>query len=222
MNRRSFLIAVSGFLTACTPHARTTQGIISSKVYPGYQVYPGYRKLYGTITTEPFPIAAVDLRRINPVYLRRKVSYSTSYPPGTIIIDPEKFFCYFILPGGQAMRYGVGVAYNQSANFRGQAIIGRKAAWPHWTPTKNMMHRQPERYGHLGGGLPPGPTNPLGARAFYLYRNGKDTMFRLHGTTEPWSIGTNVSSGCIRFFNHDIIDLYNRVPAGSQTVVLNS
>jgi len=84
-----------------------------------------------------------------------------------------------------------------------------------------MMRHQPQRYGHLGGGLPPGSVNPLGARALYLYRNGKDTMFRRHGTTEPWSIGTNVSSGYIRFLNHDIIDLYNRVPVGSRAVVLS-
>lgn len=213
MNRRLFLLAIPGLLTACTPYSR-------SLISPAIDPY--YRKLYGAITREPFPVAAIDLRRIDPVYLRREVFYPTNNAPGTIVIDPAHYFCYFVLPGGRAIRYGVGVAHNKSVNFRGQAVIGRKAVWPHWSPTKNMMRHQPQRYGHLGGGLRPGPANPLGARALYLYRNGRDTLFRLHGTTEPWSIGTNVSSGCIRFLNHDIIDLYNRVPVGSRAVVLGN
>lgn len=215
MNRRLFLMSIPGLLAACAPHTGTGTQTLS-------RFDPYYRKIYGAIRTEPFPVAAIDLSRINPIYLRREVAYSTSYAPGTLVIEPSKFFCYFILPEGRAIRYGVGVAHNKSANFRGQAVIGRKAVWPHWTPTRNMMRNQPKRYGHLGGGLPPGPSNPLGARALYLYRNGRDTMFRLHGTTEPWSIGTNVSSGCIRFLNHDIIDLYNRIPANSRAVVLNT
>jgi lipoprotein-anchoring transpeptidase ErfK/SrfK len=118
-----------------------------------------------------------------------------------------------------AMRYGVGVGREEGLNFRGTATIARKAAWPGWTPTANMIRKQPERYADLAGGLPGGLNNPLGARALYLYRNGRDTHFRLHGTVEPYTIGQSVSSGCIRLINQDIIDLYNRVPTGTKVVV---
>ncbi|MGB3582360.1 MAG: L,D-transpeptidase, partial [Roseiarcus sp.] len=103
--------------------------------------------------------------------------------------------------------------------FRGSAVIGRKAEWPHWTPTADMIRRMPI-YAHYANGLPGGIDNPLGARALYLYRGNQDTDFRLHGTIEPETIGTKVSSGCIRLFNHDIIDLYNRVPVGTPVIVL--
>ena len=105
-------------------------------------------------------------------------------------------------------------------NFRGEAVIGRKEKWPHWTPTENMMEAIP-MYRKFAGGMDGGPGNPLGPRALYLYRNGHDTNFRLHGTTEPETIGQPVSSGCIRLFNQDIIDLYNRVPVGAHVVVIS-
>ena len=117
------------------------------------------------------------------------------------------------------MRYAVGVGREEALNFRGSAMIGRKAEWPHWTPTSDMIYRMPI-YAHYASGLPGGIGNPLGARALYLYRGHQDTDFRLHGTIEPETIGTKVSSGCIRLFNHDIIDLYNRVPVGTPVVVL--
>jgi lipoprotein-anchoring transpeptidase ErfK/SrfK len=117
------------------------------------------------------------------------------------------------------MRYAVGVGREEALNFRGSAVIGRKAEWPHWTPTADMIRRMPI-YAHYAAGLPGGIDNPLGARALYLYRGNQDTDFRLHGTIEPETIGTKVSSGCIRLFNHDIIDLYNRVPVGTPVIVL--
>lgn len=215
MNRRFFLLAIPGFLAACTGNYQSG-GMLS-----GAQgsADPYYRKIYGAVTTEPYPIAAVDLRQIKPQFLRREVSFDKHYAPGTILIKTSEHYAYYVLPGGKAIRYGIGVAHSKNANFRGQAVIGRKASWPHWTPTVNMMRTQPARYGHMGRGLPPGPTSPLGARALYLYRNGKDTYFRLHGTIEPYSIGTDVSSGCIRFLNQDIIDLYNRVSVGARVIV---
>jgi lipoprotein-anchoring transpeptidase ErfK/SrfK len=117
------------------------------------------------------------------------------------------------------MRYSVGVGREEALNFRGNAVIGRKAEWPHWTPTGDMIRRMPI-YAHYTAGLPGGIDNPLGARALYLYRGHQDTYFRLHGTIEPETIGEKVSSGCIRLFNQDIIDLYNRAPVGTQVVVL--
>ena len=99
------------------------------------------------------------------------------------------------------------------------ATIGRKAVWPSWTPTANMMRRKPHLV-QCAGGVPSGPQNPLGARALYLYRGGQDTMFRLHGTNEPWTIGTAVSSGCVRLTNEDIVDLYERVPSGASVLIV--
>ena len=112
-----------------------------------------------------------------------------------------------------------GVARTAATNFRGTAVIGRKEKWPHWTPTANMMQAIP-MYRHYAGGIDGGPENPLGPRALYLYKDGHDTFFRLHGTTEPETIGSAVSSGCIRLFNQDIIDLFNRVPVGTKVVVV--
>ena len=126
---------------------------------------------------------------------------------------------YLVQSGGMAIRYTVGVGREEALNFRGSAVIGRKAEWPHWTPTGDMIRRMPI-YAHYVNGLPGGIGNPLGARALYLYRGNQDTYFRLHGTNEPDTIGTKVSSGCIRLFNHDIIDLYNRVPVGAPVIVL--
>jgi lipoprotein-anchoring transpeptidase ErfK/SrfK len=118
------------------------------------------------------------------------------------------------------MRYGVGVGREEGFNFEGQATIARKAEWPDWRPTPDMIAREPERYGPYRDGMPGGPDNPLGPRALYLYRNNKDTLYRLHGTIEPWTIGTMVSSGCVRLINQDVIDLYRRVPVGTKVVVL--
>jgi len=163
----------------------------------------------------------MDLRRVDPRWWRQEVPYSTTERPGTIVIDTPQHFLYLVLEGGRALRYGIGVGKDESLVFRGTATIGRKAEWPRWTPTKSMIAREPERYGPYAGGMPGGPENPLGPRALYLYKDGRDTLFRLHGTTEPYTIGTNVSSGCIRLMNQDIIDLYARVPAGARVVVIN-
>ena len=126
--------------------------------------------------------------------------------------------------GGRAIRYGVGVG-REGFGWSGMAEIKDKQAWPDWYPPEEMIQRQPEikkQVEQLEGGLgvPGGPRNPLGARAMYLWQNGKDTLYRIHGTLEPWTIGTNVSSGCIRMINQDAIDLYERVPLGTKVVVL--
>ncbi|MEW6258053.1 MAG: L,D-transpeptidase [Pseudomonadota bacterium] len=174
--------------------------------------------MYGPIPGEPFPVDAVDLSEIDPKYLRQEVSFSGNYPPGTIVVDVDQKFLYLVQPGGRAIRYGVGVG-KQGYSFQGWATIKRKEKWPSWTPTANMIRLQPQRYGPYAGGLPGGETNPLGPRALYLYDGDRDTMFRLHGTIEPWSIGEQVSSGCIRLLNQDIIDLYERVPLGTRVYV---
>jgi len=181
---------------------------------------PYYALMYGPIDTEPFPVPAVDLTEVDPRFWRREVRYETPAQPGTIVVDPARRYAYLVKEGGRAIRYGVGVGRTEAFNFQGEAIIARKAEWPRWTPTAAMIRREPERYGPYADGLEGGPHNPLGARALYLHRNGRDTLYRLHGTNEPWSIGQMVSSGCVRFLNQDIIDLYRRVPVNTKAIVL--
>ncbi len=143
----------------------------------------------------------------------------TGYTPGTIVVDPRNHFLYLVESRVHARRYGVGVG-RAGLSFKGSAKIKRKAKWPSWTPTKNMIRRQPKKYARYAGGVPGGPNNPLGARALYLYKGNRDTYFRIHGTTEPASIGRSVSNGCIRMINDHVKDLYERVPLGTRVVVL--
>ena len=159
-----------------------------------------------------------------PSYRREEVRYLTQEPPGTIIIDPTKHYLYLVEPGERAWRYGIGVG-GEGYGWSGVAKVETKQEWPDWYPTKDILARQPQLSARLtklrgGEGVPGGPENPLGARALYLWQNNKDTLYRIHGTNEPWSIGQNVSSGCIRMNNDDVIDLYSRTPVGTKVVVL--
>ena len=156
--------------------------------------------------------------RLKSKYKPQIVTFS-GYRPGTIVVDPRNHFLYLQLHGGKARRYGVGVGRAGLA-FRGSAKIGRKAKWPTWTPTKNMIRREPKKYARYANGVPGGPGNPLGSRALYLYRGNRDTLYRIHGTTQPSSIGRSVSNGCIRMLNAHVQDLYDRVPKGASVVVL--
>jgi lipoprotein-anchoring transpeptidase ErfK/SrfK len=156
--------------------------------------------------------------KLDAKYEPQRVSFS-GYPTGTIVVDPANRFLYFMEDSITATRYGVGVGRAGLA-FKGRAVVGRKAEWPWWRPTDNMIRRSPKKYARYAKGMPGGPRNPLGARALYLYRDGSDTMFRIHGTTEPWSIGQAVSNGCIRMINDHVITLYERVPIGTPVVVI--
>jgi lipoprotein-anchoring transpeptidase ErfK/SrfK len=173
---------------------------------------------YGHMSDGGFGIAPVDITTVDQGLLRQEVAWKGKEKPGTIVVNVSERRLYLVEADGRAVRYGIGVGRSQGANFRGQAVVGRKEKWPHWTPTENMKEAIP-LYRHFASGMDGGPDNPLGPRALYLYRDGKDTFFRLHGTTEPDTIGQAVSSGCIRLFNQDIIDLYNRVPVGAHVVV---
>jgi lipoprotein-anchoring transpeptidase ErfK/SrfK len=136
-----------------------------------------------------------------------------------VVVDPIGRFLYLVQKGGKAIRYGVGVG-REGLAFAGTGTVQEKKEWPHWTPTSAMIARDPKRYAKLSAGMEGGAANPLGARALYLFKNGQDTRYRIHGTTEPDSIGKAVSSGCIRMMNQDVIDLYGRVPLGAKVVVL--
>lgn len=167
---------------------------------------------------EPFLISEAEISQVPKKFRRRKVSVSLDYPPGAIVIDTASKYLYLVLEGGRAVRYGIGVG-RQGFAWAGTAVIRRKAKWPTWTPPAAMVARD-EFAAKWAGGMPGGPTNPLGARALYLYKGNRDTLYRIHGTTVPSSIGRAVSSGCIRMLNADVADLYERVPVGTEVVVL--
>ncbi len=157
--------------------------------------------------------------RLDPKFVPQTVKYRTSERRGTIIVDPRNHFLYLVEGRNRARRYGIGVG-KAGRGFSGTTRIGRKAKWPRWTPTKNMIRREPHKYARYARGVKGGPGNPLGARALYLYRGNRDTMYRIHGTTQPSSIGRSVSNGCVRMINAHVSDLYQRVPVGAKVIVL--
>lgn len=177
-------------------------------------VVPGYEGVQdGEFFVEPVPAQYLyDGNR------REDVAYTGPEAPGTVVVDTFARKLYLVGEGGTATRYSIAVG-REGLSFRGEGVVGRKAEWPSWTPTANMVRTRPDLYAAYAGGLPGGLTNPLGARALYLYRGGRDTMFRIHGTADAASIGHATSAGCIRLFNQDAIDLYNRVPNGTRVKV---
>jgi lipoprotein-anchoring transpeptidase ErfK/SrfK len=144
-------------------------------------------------------------------FARQEVAYDGKERPGTILIDTPEKFLFLVLPNKRAIRYGIGVG-RPGFEWSGVKTVTRKAEWPGWTPPPEMLMRRPDLPDHMDGGI----GNPLGARALYL----GSSLYRIHGTNEPSTIGTNVSSGCIRMMNKDVIDLYNRVPVGARVIVI--
>ena len=216
--RRAVLIGGGASLLAgCA--GTTDVGLVAEPVSPPPPA-PHIVAMYRAMPEERFPIPAVDVAAIDPRYLRQEVAFTTAEPVGTIIVDPNAKFLYLVQEGRQALRYGVGVG-RVGFGWSGRALINMKREWPTWTPPASMIEREP-RYAQYADGMEPGLDNPLGARALYLFEDGRDTLYRLHGTSEQWSIGRAVSSGCIRLFNQDIIDLYERTPLGTTVVVLPS
>jgi lipoprotein-anchoring transpeptidase ErfK/SrfK len=173
----------------------------------------------GAVLAAPLPLrAAVE---IDPRFLPQAVAVRPEILPGNLLVVPQQHFLYFVTEPGVAMRYGVGVG-RAGLEFRGVARIGAKKEWPTWRPTNDMIEREPNTYAKFVDNdyvQPGGPGNPLGARALYLFKDGRDTFFRIHGTTEPQSIGRSVSNGCIRMVNEHVMDLYERVPVGTQVTV---
>lgn len=187
-----------------------------------HPVDPAVVAMYASVEDSGIKVPAVPVSRIDPQLYRQQVptpEYITA-KPGTIVVDPQRRFLYLVEAGGTSMRYGIGVG-RQGFAWTGTATIKSKQEWPKWFPPVEMQQRD-SYAAQFADGMEGGLKNPLGARALYLYQGDKDTLFRLHGTNEPRSIGSAVSSGCIRLFNQDIMDLYNRVPEGTQVVVLGS
>ncbi len=166
------------------------------------------------------PVAAARAQKpvktkFDPQFLPQMVAYETGEKPGTIVIDTNNRFLYFVTGNGEARRYGVGVG-KPGFEWAGEHKITRKAEWPNWTPPKEMIAREAAKGHYLPARMDGGPQNPLGARAVYL----GSTLYRIHGTNAPWTIGYAVSSGCIRMRNEDVVDLYERVNVGTKVVVL--
>jgi lipoprotein-anchoring transpeptidase ErfK/SrfK len=169
-------------------------------------------------------VEQTESREADPAFARKVVTYPSPEPAGTIVIDPGSHFLYLVQGDGRAIRYGVGVGA-EGFVWSGLATIHTKQEWPDWYPPAEMLARKPDLRQHMvqlqsGIGMPGGPENPIGARAMYLWQGNKDTLYRIHGTNEPWTIGHNVSSGCIRLTNDDVADLYNRTPVGTKVIVL--
>lgn len=174
-----------------------------------------------TAAVSAFPMPALAFE-IDPIFRPQSVSIKKDLAPGQIFVLPRAHFLYFIEDQGVARRYGVGVG-RAGLEFTGVATIQAKKKWPTWRPTDEMIQREPNTYAQFVDNdyvQPGGPGNPLGARALYLFQGGRDTYFRIHGTTAPRSIGRSVSNGCIRMINDHVIDLYERVPIGTKVTVL--
>ena len=167
------------------------------------------------VTDGDYAFRGTNMQKINSKWRRQLVKFNHKEPPGVIYIDSNNHFVYVTFENNTALRYGCGVG-REGFQWFGRARVGNKRVWPDWTPPAAMLLRRPELPKHMD----PGPDNPLGPRAMYLFRDGKDLQYRVHGTTEPWSIGGDVSSGCIRLLNEDIVDLFQRTPVGTDVVVL--
>ena len=200
------LIAILAALTLTACAAPTEND--SPKVTPGYEA----------VEDEGFFIQPVEAKHLTGGQAREEVAYAGDEAPGTIVVDTFSRRLYYVMEGGRAMKYAIAVG-REGLSFRGAGVIGRMETWPSWQPTANMVRTRPDLYAEFAGGLPGGLENPLGARAMYLYRGGRDSMFRIHGTIQNATIGHATSAGCIRLFNQDAIDLYNRVSMGTKVKV---
>ena len=167
---------------------------------------------------DPYPLPSFDYHKMPEAFRPSVRAYKGRQQVGTVIVDTSARQIYLVVDGGYCIRWGCAVG-RDGFRWAGLADVGRKVMWPKWTPPNDMIARSPEK-AKWANGMPGGYDNPLGARALYLFQNGQDTLYRIHGTTEPMSIGTNASSGCIRMINQDVKELYRRAPVGSRVVVL--
>ena len=165
------------------------------------------------------PVVEVASKKPKPEFMRKKVRLETSEKPGTIIINTNTKYLYFVEGRNKATRYGVGVG-RDGFGWGGTVKVGRKAEWPDWRPPATMIRREAAKGRKIPHYVKGGINNPLGARAMYLYKGGRDTIYRIHGTNQPWTIGLNMSSGCIRMMNKDVEHLYSRAPVGTKVIVI--
>jgi lipoprotein-anchoring transpeptidase ErfK/SrfK len=222
VDRRAFLVGMGSVtaagLAGCSTNTRETVDAEATQVIAARRAEGAL--LYAAKADEQFPLPAIPYQKIDARFYRQMVSDPTGEAPGTLVVDTGGHFLYFTYPNGQAMRYGVGLGRAGFA-WAGRGKIQYKRQWPKWTPPDEMVARQPElaKYSADNGGMPPGLANPLGARALYIFQGKEDTLYRIHGSPEWWTIGKSVSSGCVRMINQDVVDLYSRVPDGTAVVV---
>jgi len=219
LTRRNFVSSAIGAtsltLAGCTSRSKIPD---ASLPVPRRRAYAA---MYEAQPMERFPLPAVDLKNIPEKYLRRRVDYITDEPAGTIVVDTKHFYLYHVEADGKSTRYGVGLG-RAGFEWSGRGRIAWKQEWPKWTPPDEMIVRQPEleQYSARNGGMSPGLENPLGSRALYIFQGQKDTLYRIHGSPEFWTIGKATSSGCVRMINQDVVDLYNRVKTNSKIIVI--
>ncbi len=233
ISRRSLIVAASASvasaaLAGCTTSSDGGKPRGGKPAEPPAPSLGSHASMYAAVNDGGHTIPAVPWEKINKRYLRQVVPDPTGQAPGTVVVDTGNHFLYVVQRFGSAVRYGVGLG-RQGFEWSGNGVIEWKQPWPRWHPPVEMIARQPElkkytteydpKTKEWKGGMEPGVRNPLGARALYIYQNGKDTLYRLHGSPEWASIGKSVSSGCVRLMNQDVIDLYNRVQEKSPIVV---
>ena len=167
---------------------------------------------------EPFPVSEKEALKVAYKFRRREDKFVTAEPPGTVVVVPKKRFLYLVQGNGMAMRYGIAVGHD-SKTWTGETDIGKMVKWPVWTPTPEHLAARPDMAQYKNG-MPGGPKNPMGARAIYLYQNGVDTIFRIHGTHDPKLVGKKATNGCFGMLNYDIVHLYDQVQIGTRVVVI--
>jgi lipoprotein-anchoring transpeptidase ErfK/SrfK len=217
LSRRAVLLGLGSTVAACAAPPPPDDAAIAQRLGTGPQAVSDGSD-YGVLVDGEYTLPGVPARYLEGVNRRAIVAYPGDLSVGTIEVDPHAKFLYWIEAGGMARRYPIAVG-REGRGMSGTTVIRRKVEWPGWTPTPNMLRREPAVYGPFRGGVPGGLSSPLGARALYLYRGGRDTFYRIHGTNDLTSIGNSGSAGCIRLFNHDAIDLFDRVPLETRVVV---
>ncbi len=223
-SRRQFLAvsgaaAASAALSACTTVRELPDDYYREPI-PTEPPLGGYEQMYASVIDEGYELPAIPVEKVDPRFLRQIVQDPTGEMPGTVVVDTQAHFLYLVRPAGEAIRYGVGLG-RAGFEWQGRAVVQWKKKWPTWKVPDDMIARQPElaRYSVANGGMQPGLKNPLGSRALYIFQNGEDTLYRIHGSPEWWTIGKSVSSGCVRMINQDVMDLYDRVPNKTPIVV---
>ncbi|MBU1313127.1 MAG: L,D-transpeptidase [Alphaproteobacteria bacterium] len=219
LTRRIFCLGAAGMATTALAGCTTNPGFEPATPLQRPDIL-NYAQIYGPQLDEAFPLPAIPYKKIDHRFYRQMVRDPTGERPGTLVVDTANHFLYLTYRNGQAMRYGVGLG-RAGFDWSGRGVIQYRRQWPRWTPPDEMVARQPELepYSIANGGMEPGLKNPLGARALYIFQNGQDTLYRIHGSPEWWSIGKSVSSGCVRMLNHDVIDLYDRVSDDAPIIV---
>ncbi|MDP3896954.1 MAG: L,D-transpeptidase [Mesorhizobium sp.] len=220
MNRRGFLAGAAAGAAGVGLSGATLDALAQSKPALAVPVLGPPAVMYAALADGGHQLPAIPVDKLHPRLVRQVVIDPTFEKPGTIVVDTSTHYLYFVLEGKRAIRYGVSLG-KAGFDWTGSATVQFKKAWPVWTPPPEMIKRKPE-LAKYADGMPPGPQSPLGARALYLFKNGQDTMYRLHGTPEWSSIGKNASSGCVRMLNQDVIDLHARVSGPTPVHVRHS